>query len=296
MLARITVFFSQLEKHSSRCLLDSIVNASTGVSSATHDRWKARTNIDVQRCRLRSKLAPSDERSEVITSLGGAEVHCFSVLCRRLDPYNRSYIVIGCLFAVGLLLIIIIVLSLIPLYISHDSKGKSNDVSVFSNDIHRKQFDPFWSLSALAGLFVNAYVLQVLSPVDDFNSSTVLDQSINQQALQAALTSLLQQDPSIAGAILEISSSRQASTSLAVICDLSVTSNRSCLTTACSNQFQSSVANLLTGNNRTSSPIRYEQTNASFSSTVSWLQYQLPSTISWSESLFEGEEIFRRSF
>lgn len=221
---------------------------------------------------------------------GNVEIDCFSWLCRRLDPYARSCTILASLFAVGLVLIIIIVLSLIPLYISHRSKPAANDVFVLSNDIDRSPLDHFWYLSsAFAGLLASGYTLHVRSPTDDFDSNTVLNRSNNRQALQAALTSLIQEDAVVAGSLLEIYSSssrnrRQASTALDVICDLFITSNRSCVSTICASQFQSSVANLLTGNDQNTSPVRYEQTtNTSSASTIYWFRYQLPAAMQWSK-------------
>ena len=49
---------------------------------------------------------------------------------RRIDPYTRSMKVLGVLFAIGFVLIVIIVLSLIPLYISQNSTSASSNIQV----------------------------------------------------------------------------------------------------------------------------------------------------------------------
>jgi len=51
----------------------------------------------------------------------------FFLFYRRFDPYTRPCTVLASLFAIGLVLIIIVVLSLIPLYISHKSSTSSNN-------------------------------------------------------------------------------------------------------------------------------------------------------------------------
>jgi len=51
---------------------------------------------------------------------------------RRLDPYTRSCTVLASLFAIGFVLIIIVVLSLIPIYISHKSTTTNSNIQTSS--------------------------------------------------------------------------------------------------------------------------------------------------------------------
>lgn len=96
---------------------------------------------------------------------------------------------------------------------------------------------------------------------------------------------MLQKDSATVGSVVEIDTStlksldkrRQTSNIFSIICNLSVTSNRSCSSTICSSQFYSRVSNTLsTLNRRTTSAVHYQQ---STSATTYWLYFQLPQTI-----------------
>ncbi len=56
----------------------------------------------------------------------------FFIFSRRLDPYERSCRILASLFAIGFVLIIIIVLSLIPIYISQKSSTTTNTIQTTS--------------------------------------------------------------------------------------------------------------------------------------------------------------------
>ena len=59
-----------------------------------------------------------------------------SFLRRRIDPWTRSWAILGSLFAIGFVIIVIVVLSLIPLYLSHSSWRSSTYVQVSSQWIY----------------------------------------------------------------------------------------------------------------------------------------------------------------
>ncbi|CAF1072721.1 unnamed protein product [Adineta steineri] len=183
---------------------------------------------------------------------------------RRIDPYTRSCAALGGLFGCGFIIIVIIVLSLIPLYISHDSSTNSNIQA--------------------PKVTVTNYNLQFQSPFNNFNSQTILSDSTNLQTLQAALTSLVQTDPAMAGSVVEINTSsvqsrrkrRQTSNLLTITFNLNVISGKGCSSIACLNQFQSHATSCLTDINQTISGVRYQQSG---SSNIYWLNYKLPQTM-----------------
>jgi hypothetical protein len=51
---------------------------------------------------------------------------------RRFDPYTRSCTILASLFAIGFVLIVIVVLSLIPIYISQKSSKTTNTIQTTS--------------------------------------------------------------------------------------------------------------------------------------------------------------------
>ncbi|CAF3007261.1 unnamed protein product [Rotaria socialis] len=187
---------------------------------------------------------------------------------RRIDPYTRSCAMLGCFFAVGFVLIIIVVLSLIPLYISHSSTAIS--------------------YVQVPSVFVNGYALKFRSPWTNFDTHTILSDSSNREALQAAFTSMIQNDPALAGSIVEIPSSstlpkrkRQLTSNIiSFSVDMHVISCKSCTSIQCLNQFQINTNNQLTDKNRTPT-VRYElnTTNGTSSSKVYWLTYYLPNAV-----------------
>ena len=136
---------------------------------------------------------------------------------------------------------------------------------------------------------MNGYSLQFRSPSENFDPDTILSQSENRQALQAALTAMLQKDPLLVGAIIEVNATAVASrrkreqlfniTYLTV--DLHVISNRPCASTMCLNQFQSRTTNFLAHRNRTTAPVRYRASNTS---EIYWLNYRFPRSVQASES------------
>ncbi|CAF1063282.1 unnamed protein product [Rotaria sordida] len=179
---------------------------------------------------------------------------------RRIDPYSRIYIILGSFVVVGFILIVIVVLSLIPLYISRNfSRINNNNIQV-------------------SKISINAYNLQIQSLFDNFNPQTILSQNNNRQRLQAALTSMIQQDSILSGSIIEINTSseksncqrQQTSNLFNITFDLNIISNKSCLSISCLNEFQSHVINLLSNSNKKTSRIRYEQLN---STQIYWLYY-----------------------
>ncbi|CAF1450841.1 unnamed protein product [Rotaria magnacalcarata] len=201
---------------------------------------------------------------------------------RRIDPYTHSFAVLGCFFAVGFVLIIIVVLSLIPLYISHSSATRS--------------------YVQVPRVSVNGYTLKFRSPWTNFDTDTILSESSNREALQAALTSMIQNDSALAGSIVEISSSsallkrkrRLASNIISLSVNMYVISCKSCPSIQCLNQFQINTNNQLTDKSRTPT-VRYElnttnDTSSSSSTTqVYWLTYQLPNAVISNVSLVSAD-------
>ncbi|CAF2306300.1 unnamed protein product [Rotaria sp. Silwood2] len=194
---------------------------------------------------------------------------------RRIDPYSRSCALLGCFFAVGFILIIIVVLSLIPVYISRNSSVKKSYVQV-------------------PKVYVNGYTLRFLSPSNSFNIEAILSRSNNLEALQASLTSMIQSDPTLSGSIIEITKSslsskrkrRQLSNSYEIVVDLNITSGKPCTSLACLNQFQTHSTNQLCDENRTTPTVRFEQLNtnndglrSSSSPDIYWLNLRLPHMI-----------------
>jgi hypothetical protein len=136
----------------------------------------------------------------------------------------------------------------------------------------------------ILGILITNYNLQLQSSLDTFNPQIVLSDANNQLALQAALTSMLQQDSITIGSIIEIDSStsssnrisRQTSNSSNLILNLNITGNKSCSATTCSHQYHSHVINLLSNSTKTTPFVRYQQSN---STQINWLIYRLPDTI-----------------
>ncbi|CAF4226351.1 unnamed protein product, partial [Rotaria magnacalcarata] len=54
---------------------------------------------------------------------------------RRINPNTQTCVVLGGLFAIGFVLIVIVVLSLIPLYMSHGSSSKNTNTNTTNNNI-----------------------------------------------------------------------------------------------------------------------------------------------------------------
>ncbi|CAF3625776.1 unnamed protein product [Rotaria sp. Silwood1] len=188
---------------------------------------------------------------------------------RRLDPYRRIYSILGCFVAIGFVLIVIIVLSLIPVYISRNSSRTNN------NNIR------------VSKISIYGYNLRIQIPFTNFNPQTILSQTNNRQRLQAALTSMIQQDSLVNGSIIEINTSstkskRQSSDLFNITFDLNIISNKPCSTTSCLNEFQSHAVNLLTNSNKTIFRVSYELLN---STQIYWYYYQLPQQIQSNASL-----------
>lgn len=130
------------------------------------------------------------------------------------------------------------------------------------------------------------YNLQFQSPVDNFSSQTVLSDLNNRRTLQAALTSLIQADSTIAGSIVEINTPvttssrrkrrRQSSSLSSISFELNVISSKTCTSTMCLNQFQTRAINSLTSIHQVLSGIRYQQPNTT---TIYWLDYKLPRAV-----------------
>ena len=130
---------------------------------------------------------------------------------------------------------------------------------------------------------ITSYNLRLQSSIDAYSPQIVLSDTNNRMALQAALTSMLQQDSTTMGSVVDIDSaatSRSLSNSNNLIFDLTVTGNKSCSAVTCLHQFQSRVINSLCNSNKTTSFIRYQQSN---SSQTYWLKYRLPNTTSSSK-------------
>ena len=64
--------------------------------------------------------------------LNGEFSFVYLISSRRIDPYTRSCAILGSLFAIGFVLIVIVVLSLIPIYLSHQSSTKKTNIQVAS--------------------------------------------------------------------------------------------------------------------------------------------------------------------
>ncbi len=124
------------------------------------------------------------------------------------------------------------------------------------------------------------------SSVDTFYPQAVLSDTNNRMALQAALTSMLQQDSTTMGSVVDINSatSRSLSTSYNLIFDLTVTGNKSCSAVTCLHQYHFRVINSLSNSNKTTSFVRYQQSNPT---QIDWLTYRLPNTISSSKYLLK---------
>ncbi|CAF3072481.1 unnamed protein product [Rotaria socialis] len=202
---------------------------------------------------------------------------------RRIDPNTKTYVTLGGLFAIGLVLIVIVVLSLIPLYMSHTSSSKNTNTNTnTTNNIQVSQ------------IFVNSFSLQIRSPFDGFNSQTILLETNNRQALQAALTSMIQKDSLVNGSVVHINNTsmksnrqiRQTSNFIKIIFDLNIISSNPCSIASCLNDFQSRVIQLLSGSNMTTSRVYCERTN---STEVYWLYFQLPQTIQPNSSLIYAD-------
>ena len=208
---------------------------------------------------------------------------CVFLSPRRLDPYRRSCTILISLFAVGFVLIVIIVLSLIPIYISRSPQQTSTSIQttrkywVFS---HHRLFDLF------TGVLILNYNLQLKSSPDIFDPRVILSDTTNRVALQAALTSMLQKDSITSGSIVEIASlanptrkssptHRQTTDVYNITLNLNVTYQKIC-TATCGHQYEARVGDLLSNPNRTTSSVRYQRSN---SSQIYWFNYQLPSTI-----------------
>lgn len=171
-------------------------------------------------------------------------------IARRTDPYARSCVILICLFTVGFLIIIIIILSLIPIYISKNSSNKSiyRQVSrVFIKNLHL-EFD---SLPNFEDVFSNTN---------------------NLLTIQASLTALIQQDAVLRGSILDTSVSSKANQTF----DFNVIANTSCQVNRCLILFQQQVINRLTGSK---SIFRYEQIYSNSTKEYIWTKYTLPQTI-----------------
>lgn len=142
-------------------------------------------------------------------------------------------------------------------------------------------------------LVIPTYTLQFRSPSGEFQADTILSQSDNRQTLQAALTSMLQQDTGTAGSIVDISTASSPSSTtkkrkrrqfVDLAFELSVTGNKPCTTVGCLHQFQSRANSVLTNLNRNISVVRYQVDN---SSTNYWLTFRLPTSITSSLNLVQ---------
>ncbi|CAF1046444.1 unnamed protein product [Rotaria magnacalcarata] len=201
---------------------------------------------------------------------------------RRINPNTQTCVVLGGLFAIGFVLIVIVVLSLIPLYMSHGSSSKNTNTNTTNNNIQVSQ------------IFVSSYSLEIQSPFDSFNSQTILLETNNRQALQAALTSMIQKDSLVTGSVIDINNTsmnsnrqiRQTSNFIKIIFDLNIISSKPCSIVSCLNAFQSRVIELLSGSNMTTSRVYCERTN---STEVYWLYFQLPQTIQPNSSLIYAD-------
>jgi hypothetical protein len=174
-----------------------------------------------------------------------------------------------------------VVLSLIPIYISHTSSTTNNNTQVSS----KKNFY-FLSIFILnLGIYINSYTLQFSSPSDTFDPQTILSESANRLTLQAALTSMIQKDSILAGSVVEIYPSsiisnrkrRQTSSNqFSITLGLNITGNKLSASVAMLNQFQFHTMNLLAQKNGTTTSVRYQLSN---STQIYWLNYQLPEKI-----------------
>lgn len=125
------------------------------------------------------------------------------------------------------------------------------------------------------GILITNYNLQLESSLDTFDPQTVLSDANNRLALQAALTSMLQQDSITVGSVVEIYSTTSRS-QMSDSFNLNVTWNKTCSMATCSHQYHSHIINLLSNSNKTTTFVRYQSSN---STQIDWVIYQLPETI-----------------
>ena len=202
---------------------------------------------------------------------------------RRFDLYTRSCTVLASLFAIGLVLIIIIVLSLIPIYISQKASKTATNIQTTSRQFFFVEF--YFFLFDNLEILITNYNLRLESSVDTFDPQTVLSDANNRLALQAALTSMLQQDSMTVGSVVEIDSTTsrsQMSGSFNLTFNLNVTWNKTCSIVTCSHQYHSHVINLLSNSNKTTTFVHYQSSN---STQIDWVIYLLPETIDSSKFL-----------
>ena len=107
---------------------------------------------------------------------------------------------------------------------------------------------------------------------------SIVLQTNNRQTLQAALTALIQQDRIVLGSVVEIVNFSIKSN---LILELLITSNQSCVTPICMDDYEIRVNHLLSSHNQTTFVVSYEYSNrtSSSSTNIVWLQYQLPDEI-----------------
>ena len=122
----------------------------------------------------------------------------------------------------------------------------------------------------------------------------ILSQIDHRQALEAALTSLIQKENNLAGSIVDInlplssssSSSRKrrraVSTPFNVTLNVEITSNRTCGSIFCLNQFQNQINQVLTEINANRAMLPYQPSN---STEIEWISYQFPTNILSSSSV-----------
>ena len=122
------------------------------------------------------------------------------------------------------------------------------------------------------------------SPFDGFDPQTILSETNNRQALEAAFTSLIQEDPTMNGSVIEIKPStaksnrqrRQKSNLLDIILDLNIIGAKPCSSKSCLVEFRSHAIDLLSMSNTRVPTTRYQLSN---SAKIYWICYRLPETI-----------------
>ena len=203
-----------------------------------------------------------------------------TIFLRRLGVYHWWWRIVIYLFVFGIVFIIILVLSLIPVYLSNRFENKKKSIAVLGKIILIDRRLRSISIVVLA-LLIPTYTMAIDDSDQSIEIQRNFDRNNNQKALEAALTSMIQDDPFVAGSILEIqilSESVEKNLSF----NLLVTSNCSCLSTTCSNQYQTKLTALLTDRNLKRPIARYEPEN---STVISWIEYRLPAEIQSSSCL-----------
>lgn len=126
------------------------------------------------------------------------------------------------------------------------------------------------------GVYINDYPLIFPSSKSTSFSSLPFLQLDHRLALEAALTSLIQQESSLQGSIVETNLPSRRTMMINATLIVQITNNRTCALTSCLNLFQSQINQVLTKTNDSSVVVPYQEKN---STEIRWISYQLPSYI-----------------